>query len=260
MRKPYIRVAVKPKYKEKAMKVKDLVKIHDNVPRAGTWLIAQGLERDHANILKTIERNKEDFEEFSDLRSNKMKSTGGRPVVEYLLTEEQTTLLITYLRNLKSNDKVRLFKKALVKEFYRMKRVIRSVKAQADDPLWLKAREDGKFNRLGETKVIQDFIEYAKGQEASSEGAQHYYDNLTRMMNAALFIIEGKFKNLRNVMTGSQLIAVGAAEVIIQKAVSDGMKKNVHYKEVYKLAKERTIQFAELHGQSEVLADQLKLF
>ena len=241
------------------MIIKDLVRIHDDVPRAGTWLIAKGLERDHANILKTVERNKEDFEDFGDLKSESHK-TGGRPTVEYLLTEEQATLLITYLRNLKSNDKVRLFKKALVKEFYRMKRVIRSVKAQADDPLWLKARDDGKINRLGETKAIKDFVEYAINQGASPGGAKHYYENLTKMMNTALFIIEGKYKNLRNVMTGQQLIAVGAAEVIIQKAITDSMKKNVHYKEVYKIAKERTIQFAELHGQSEVLADQLKLF
>jgi len=242
------------------MTIKDLVRIHDDVPRAGTWLIAQGLERDHKHLLNTIETNREDFEDFSDLKRNKLASTGGRPAIEYLLTEEQTTLLITYLRNLKSNDKVRLFKKALVKEFYRMKRVIRSVKAQSDDPLWLKYREDGKINRLGETKAIKDFIEYAIHQGATQRGALHYYENLTKMMNTALFIIEGKFKNLRNVMTGQQLIAVGAAEVIIQKAVVDGMKKNVHYKEVYRLAKERTIQFAELHGQSEVLSEQLKLF
>ena len=241
------------------MKVKNLVNFHDDVPRAGTCLIAKGLERSHKHLLKTIETNREDFEDFGDLKTQSYK-TGGRPTVEYLLTEEQTTLLITYLRNLKSNDKVRLFKKALVKEFYRMKRVIRSVKAQADDPLWLKAREDGKINRLGETKAIQDFIEYAIHQGATPQGAQHYYENLTKMMNLALFIVEGKFKNLRNVMTGRQLIAVGAAEVIIQKAVVDGMKKNVHYKEVYRLAKERTNQFAELHGQSEVLSNQLKLF
>ena len=242
------------------MKVKNLVNIHNDVPRAGTWMIAQGLERNHKNLLETIENNREDFEDFSGLKQNKLPSTGGRPAIEYLLTEEQTTLLITYLRNLKSNDKVRLFKKALVKEFYRMKRVIRSVKAQADDPLWLKAREEGKTNRLGETKVIQDFIEYAKNQGATPEGAQHYYENLTRMMNTALFVIEGKYKNLRNVMTGPQLIATGAAEVIIQKAISDSMKKNVHYKEIYKLAKERTLQFVELHGQTDILSKQLTLF
>uniref|UniRef100_A0A6M3IU51 Putative regulatory protein n=1 Tax=viral metagenome TaxID=1070528 RepID=A0A6M3IU51_9ZZZZ len=241
------------------MKTNKLVNIHDDVPRAGTWLIAQGLERAHANVLKTIENNKSDFEEFSEMKSESHK-TGGRPTIEYLLTEEQTTLLMTYLRNIKSNDKVRLFKKALVKEFYRMKRVIRSVKAQADDPLWLKAREEGKVNRLGETKVIQDFIEYAKDQGATPEGAQYYYENLTKMMSAALFIIEGKYKNLRNVMTGPQLIATGAAEVIIQKAISDGMKNNVHYKEVYKLAKERTYLFAEMHGQSKILSEQLQLF
>ena len=237
-----------------------LVRFHDDIPRAGTFLIAKGLERNHANVLKTIENNREDFEDFSELKSSKLPSTGGRPVKEYLLTEEQTTLLITYLRNLKSNDKVRLFKKALVKEFYRMKRVIRSVKAQADDPKWLQTREEGKINRLGETKAIQAFIAYAIDQGATPKGAQHYYTNLTKMMNTALFIIEDKFKNLRNVMTGQQLIAVGAAEMIIQKAVSDSMKKNIYYKGIYQLAKERTIQFAEMHGQSEVLSKQLTLF
>jgi phage regulator Rha-like protein len=45
-------------------------------------------------------------------------SSGGRPEKIYFLNEQQATLLLTYLRNSKI---VREFKKALVKEFYRLK-------------------------------------------------------------------------------------------------------------------------------------------
>ena len=80
------------------------------------------------------------------------------------------------------------------------------------------------------------------------------------MLNGLLFIVDGKFKNLREMMTPTQLMIVSGGDLVIRKALVDGMKKQIHYKEIYRLAKERVELFAELHGQSERLSKQLSLF
>lgn len=240
------------------METPKLVVIHNDVPIVGTFLIAKGLERNHKNLIKTIERCKEDFEDFGDLKSLKSKSTGGRPAQEYLLNEQQTTLLITFLRNLKTDDKVKTFKKKLVKEFFRMRQILDNVKAQHKDINWIETRQEGKEVRLIATDAMKGFESYAYGQ--GSEHANKYYMDITKMMNATLFIIEGKFKNLRELMTSKQLIIIAGAEYVIDKALKDGMKDKMFYKDIYKLVKERVQTFADLHGQSEIIAKQLALF
>lgn len=240
------------------MEIKEMVTIYNNEPRAGTYSIAKGLERNHKNLIRTVDDNRKDFEDFGVFKTLKSKSTGGRPTQEYLLNEQQTTLLITYLRNLKKNDKVRQFKKALVKEFYRMKNVIIRAKAQHKDTEWIEARQAGKLARLQATDTIKDFEIYATAQ--GSENANMYYINITQIMNSLLFIVDGTFKNLRELMTPLQLMTVSSAEQIIDKALRDGMRKKMFYKEIYKLVKERVQLFADLHGQSEIISKQLLLF
>lgn len=237
------------------MEIKDIVTIYENEPRAGTWLIAEGFGRKHQNVVELIEKYRDSFEDFSCLKPNKFKSTGGRPVVEFLLTEEQTAFLGTLLRNNLQSVK---FKKALVKEFYRMKRAIVNAKAQHTDVEWIENRQKGKVARLEATDTMKDFEAYAIAQ--GSDNAKRYYCNITKMMNSLLFVVEGKFKNLRELMTPRQLAITTAAEYVIEKALKDGMRKDIYYKDIYKLVKERVQLYADLNGQSEVISKQLELF
>ena len=237
------------------MKLKDIVVIYDDELRAGTWLIAQGFGREHGSITKMIKKYSQNFENFSDLKSKKNRSTGGRPVTEYLLTEEQTAFLGTLLKN---NKQVVSFKEKLIKEFYRMKRVLENIRTQHKDIKWLENREKGKIARLESTDEIKEFKIYAI--EQGSQNADWYYVNLTKMLNGLLFIVDGKFKNLRDMMTPIQLMIVSGGDLIIRKALQDGMKKQLFYKEIYRVAKERVEIFAGLYGQSEIISKQLGLF
>ena len=237
------------------MKLKDVVVIRNGEPVAGTWLIAQGFGREHKTIISLIERYRSDFEDFLPLESKKYCSTGGRPVIEFLLNEEQTAFLGTLLRN---NPQVVRFKIALVKEFYRMKSAIIRAKAQHTDTQWIEARQTGKTIRLEATDAIKNFVEYATKQ--GSDSADMYYINITKMMNSLLFIVEGTYKNLRELMTTRQLMTVSSAEQIIDKALNDGMRQEVYYKKIYNTVKERVALFAELHGQSDIISKQLALF
>ena len=232
------------------------VEIYEDDLRVGTWFISQGFKKEHRRVIELIKKYQSDFEELRPLkrRNYRPEKGAGPPTKEFMLTEMQTAFLGTLFRN---NPQVVKFKKKLVKEFFRMRGALDNVKAQQKSPEWIKNRTAGKINRLAETDEIKTFIAYTI--EQGSKNSNWYYVNLTTMSNDLLFIVKGRFRNLRNMMTDQQLMTSTGGDLIIKKALVDGMKKQIHYKAIYKLAKERVELFAELHGQSEILSQQLAI-
>jgi len=53
-------------------------------------------------------------------------------------------------------------------------------------------------------------------------------------------------------MDTSQLIAIGAADQVVTKALRDGMAEELHYKEIYQKAKESVLIFADVIGKSPI--------
>ncbi len=233
--------------------MKNAVIIYENEGRAGTKIIADGFARRHEQIVRLVKKYQFEFEEINTLRVLKGK-TKGRPFEEYLLDEDQFFFLGTLFRNSKQAV---VFKLRLVKEFKKCRGQLAKALNQKKDPIWNQARLTSKTLRLLETGAIQEFIVYAKEQGGTPDGCDKYYSNFTQMMNTLLFICEGKFKSLRDVLTPEQLFTVGSAEQIIGKSLREDMKNNVFYKEIYKNAKKRVELFAELHGKSEVLSKQM---
>jgi len=230
------------------------VELWENVARAGSFLLAQGLDREHDNVRKLIEKYREDFEDFSDLKRRKLRSTGGRAANEYMLDEYQFMFLGTLLRN---NKKVVAFKKAIIKQFKKCRIENEALQKHKQKPKYQITRDAGKIVRKQTTDAMRDFVEYAKYQ--GSKSPEMYYMNITRMANGLLFIVEGKFKNLREMMTVQQLMTVSSAEQIIDRGLKDGMSRNKFYKNIYKDVKKRVMTFAELHGQSSVIDNCLKI-
>lgn len=85
-------------------------------PVTTSLAIAEGVGNPHSSVIKLIRQNTSDLEEFG-LLDFKSESTGGRPTEYAVLNEQQSTLLLTYMRN---NDVVREFKKRLVKAFFEL--------------------------------------------------------------------------------------------------------------------------------------------
>ncbi|EBU9645458.1 phage regulatory protein/antirepressor Ant [Salmonella enterica subsp. enterica serovar Livingstone] len=85
-------------------------------PVTTSLAIAEGVGNPHSSVIKLIRQNTSDLEEFG-LLDFKSESTGGRPTEYAMLNEQQSTLLLTYMRN---NDVVREFKKRLVKAFFEL--------------------------------------------------------------------------------------------------------------------------------------------
>ena len=99
-----------------------LTKVVKNEPRISHRVVAEHTDNEQLTINKLISRNSSDFEEFGTLhvKIEKIQTKGGMQKAKtYYLNEQQATLLMTYLRN---NEIVREFKKALVREFYNMRK------------------------------------------------------------------------------------------------------------------------------------------
>lgn len=98
----------------------DLVIIEQNEAFTNSLAIAEGLAVQHASVLKMIKKYQSDFEEENlvrfEIRARPTGQHGGGVSEVAVLDEYQATLLLTYMRN---TAKVRLFKQALVKAFFK---------------------------------------------------------------------------------------------------------------------------------------------
>ncbi len=90
-------------------------------------IIAEKSEIQHESVVRLISNNIDDLREFGPIEFSDLKSgKRGRPTRVYYLNERQSTLILTYLDN---TEPVKKFKKALVKEFFRMSDFIKSLLA-----------------------------------------------------------------------------------------------------------------------------------
>ena len=88
-----------------------------------TMAIASGCKVDHASVIKLVRTYQADLEEFGlvgfEIQPRPLGQHGGSDTEYALLNEQQSTLIMTYMRN---SPVVRQFKKTLVKEFWTLVR------------------------------------------------------------------------------------------------------------------------------------------
>jgi phage regulator Rha-like protein len=221
-----------------------IIHLENNEPVISSIDIAKGMEGTHESVIKLIKKYETDLQEIKTF-GFKIQKSKGRKTSYCNLNEEQTAFLITLMRNSK---KVVSFKKRLTQEFFKMRKKLLELASRQQNAEWLENRKVGKITRREETDTIKVFVDYATVQ--GSKNANMYYSNITKMENKALFLLEQKFKNLRDILDLRQLATIDNADAIVTKALTDGMSKNIHYKEIYKLAKKRVEAFADLRGQT----------
>lgn len=138
----------------------------------------------------------------------------------------------------------------LISEFHQLRLAAATQSVNKANIQWIEARSQGKIERRVETDAIKGFIAYAIDQ--GSKSASTYYMNLSRMENKALFLVEQKYPNLREVLNTAQLNTLQTADRAVSKALKDGMDQGLHYKEIYKLAKTKVEMIAEAVGKTPV--------
>jgi len=165
--------------------MENLVEIVGNEPRISHRLVAKHTKNEQRAISQLIRNSLLDFEEFGNLilTSQKTQTNGGMQEQKtYLLNEYQFYLLITYIRN---NEKVREFKKALVKEFYKLKQNKQLENKSNYKNVFL--RDDWDFNRKIEFLLNQTQIELKatpKNQWSFFQSRSNYLSAYIRAMRA----------------------------------------------------------------------------
>jgi hypothetical protein len=206
---------------------------------------------EHRSFKRRIKDHESSFLKYGKLfeaqscASNKKR--GGQEK-SYLLNEEQFMLLVTIAKTTPESIELKM---RIIDEFMRMRTALAKAVSNRKTDDWLETRKDGKQVYLQKTDVIKQFVDYAT--EQGSKSANMYYSNIATMENKALFILEQKFKNVREFLNIRQLMQVATADQIIEKALQDGMEQNLNYKDIYALAKERVIQFSNIIGKSLVV-------
>lgn len=191
-------------------------------------VISKGTNVGHRKIKTVIKKHEAKLKEFGKLSAPyQAESTGGRPEEYYILNEAQATFLITLLKN---TETVVNFKAELVKQFYEMRKFIAERQTQA----WIETRQQGKITRRSETDVIQELVGYAKAQ--GSEHADMLYMTYSKLANA-MCGVKG-----RDNATTYQLNNLSIFENLILQMIRSGIQAEMHYKDIYKLCKDRCVQ------------------
>ena len=238
----------------------NLVKVDRNMLVTTSEIIANGVNNIHKNVVELIQRHEKRIKRFRNgilpFETEKRKAgERGRPKKYYILDEKQAMFLISLMDN---SEEVLDFKEELINEFFRMKKQLISIEIQHSNEIWLEQRKQIKEIRKNTTDIIKKFVEYAK--EQGSKNAERYYSNITKMENKALFFIQEKYKNIRDILNIKQLNELKQADEIIEKALEDGMENLMYYKDIFKLAKLRVETFSELKGKSAVpFFDQISM-
>lgn len=103
---------------------------------------------------------------------------------------------------------------------------------------WQQARQLTKETRKAETDVIKEFVEYARLM--GSKNADYYYTSLSTLANKSVEIKDRDFTE------GEKLHNLHLIERVIAKALREGMGAGRDYHDIFKDAKRRGEQFAEL--------------
>lgn len=172
-----------------------LVTIVGDEARTDTMTIAEGMQIEHASVIKLVRKYVADLEEFGEVRFEirpRLEGQHGGGDVEYaLLNQEQFTLIGTYMKN---TEIARAFKKRLVKAFFDL------------------ARKDS----------VRRTVESSQRPELEAAGIFEVYNRLGRAIgfdeNMAAFSANNA---TRNIISVNVLELMGVTRLIAPKQVAD---------------------------------------
>lgn len=231
----------------------DLVVIQNEVPMVSSQLIAEKFGKVHTKLVRDIE-NLHCSKEFKVANfgtcffTNKMN----REYKGYMMTKDGFAFLCMGFTGKKAAE----WKEKYIKAFNEMEK---SLLKRTDSLEWKQARLQSKEVRRSVTDTIADFIDYAEGQ--GSKSAKMYYSNITKMEYKALELIaknEKVSKGFRDTLDSMQLCFLIAAEQVAKASIQQGMKNNLHYKEIYQDAKARVVGYADTVGFAKLDSDEFK--
>ncbi|HEM2808327.1 TPA: Rha family transcriptional regulator [Streptococcus suis] len=171
-------------------------------------IVAECAEVNHRHIKNLLNKHRKDFEQFGKVLFKNAPSTSGQKVRDYILNEQQATLLITYLKN---TELVRMFKKNLVRAFFEMRDEVAEFRYQ-------RALEKPKRKALHE--AIETWQEAPK--HAHSTVTNLLLKGTTGMNKRQLVAHRGGFNGIDS-LTSQELIRYQALEDMAIAMINLGM-------------------------------------
>lgn len=216
-----------------------LVQLRDGVPMVDSVLVAKKFGKEHRNVMRSI-RLLECSEEFKALNFERDSYVVRGVTHESVL---MTKMGFCFLVMGFTGKEAAHWKEAYIKAFDSMERALLK---QSEAMEWKQARLQSKGTRKSLTDAVQRFVEYAKAQGSTS--AERYYSNITKMEYAALELTEKGQpvpSGLRDKLDAMDLGFLIAAEQVCKLALDEGIRRQLPYKEIYLLAKERVMTYAD---------------
>lgn len=226
-------------------------------------MVAEKFGVKHARVIRTIERNKGKYDEsqgthrvpsigsFSPVFIKTKETYQGQEFDSYQMNKDAFMVIAVRFETPKAIE----WQKKFFSAFKKMEAAITQIATQKANAEWLEQRASGKLIRHLETDTLKKFVEYATSQ--GSRNAHHYYSNISTMQNKALFFLDQKYKNVRDLLDIHQLATLQIADRIVIRALEAGMNDGLHYKEIYQIAKKNIETFAMIHGKSAVPVHQI---
>lgn len=211
----------------------------NNQPMTTSRKIADYFGKAHRSVMIAI-RNLETPSEFN--LHNYVQITflddKGREYPEYQITRDGFMLLVMGFTGKKAIDA----KLSFLAAFNAMEKRLRN---QSESTGWKQARLQLKESRADLTDAVKSFVEYA--EKNGSKNAPMYYANITKMEYSALEMIEkgGKIPDgFRDTLDRMQIAFLTAAEQVARNSLLEGIRLQMHYKEIYVFAKQAVERYA----------------
>lgn len=218
----------------------DLVVLTNGVPMVDSVLVSKKFGKIHRDVMDAIHRVFDSDEQFWRVNFHTTSYVvRGKEYPSFMMTRDGFSLLAM---GFTGKDAMK-WKIGYINAFNSMEKAI---KKQTDGIEWKQARIQSKEVRHNVTDAIKALVDYATEQGSSS--AQKYYMNITKMEYAALELIQSKEKvpsNFRDTLDLMDLCFLQAAEQVCRAAIIDGIERKFPYKEIYKLAKDKVMAYAQ---------------
>jgi len=222
-----------------------LVFLDGNEPFTTSDIIAEHSGNSRHAVQSLIDKYGSDFKEFGRgaFEMRPLRTKGGvQEVKVYHLNEEQATLLLTYLKN---TERIRTFKKELVRQFFELRRLL----LERQSAQWQQTRLEGKAVRRLETDAIKAFVEYAAAN--GSRHPEQYYVHFTAMAYAAVGVEPGQ----RDKLPVAAQVNLQLAELVVSRAVWAELAAETEYHKAFQNVKAKVQQMKTLaFGPLPVLA------
>ena len=174
--------------------ITNLIELIDNELRISHRVIAKETNIDEESISRLIRKHIDDLEKFGsvgfEIQPRKDGNSGGDQPKTYYLNEQQSTLLLTFMRN---NEIVIEFKVRLVKEFYRMREDIKS-KQQIPETAYQDFDFDNELKSLEKYEAYSNkMINFIENLRKRHKIDLYRFNNIAKHKNITLLEFWNRF-------------------------------------------------------------------